>query len=285
MLIIKENEALRRALICLRQNGARIGFVPTMGALHEGHLSLVRAARASCGAVVCSIFVNPTQFNDPADLARYPRTVGRDIGLLLQAGCDLLYLPDPASIYPPDLDTRLGLDPGPLASVMEGASRPGHFDGVMQVVKRLLDLVDPDELHMGQKDFQQLAIVRFMLQALGSTVLLVPGATVREADGLAFSSRNALLTPANRLIAPGIFQVLQFMAANPKGLPPRDLEKEAMARLEENGLRPEYAILADGNTLQPVDDPGKHDLLVAFIAAKAGKIRLIDNLIVRGSLS
>lgn len=285
MLIIKENEALRRSLACLRQTGARIGFVPTMGALHEGHLSLIRSARASCGAVVCSIFVNPTQFNDPADLARYPRTVSRDIGLLLRAGCDLLYLPDRASIYPPDLDTRLNLDPGPLAAVMEGASRPGHFDGVMQVVKRLLDLVEPDELYMGQKDFQQLAIVRFMLQALGSPVRLVTGPTVREQDGLAFSSRNALLTPANRLIAPTIHQVLQFMAENPKGLSPRELEKEALARLEENALRPEYALLADGVTLQPVDDPRAHDLVVAFIAARAGKVRLIDNLIVRGSLS
>jgi pantoate--beta-alanine ligase len=282
MLIIKASEALQRAVETMRQNGARIGFVPTMGALHEGHLALVRAAKASCGSVVCSIFVNPTQFNDPTDLEAYPRTVGRDIGLLLEAGCDLLFLPAPEVVYPEEMDTRLDLNPGTLASVLEGAFRPGHFTGVMQVVKRLLDLVLPDELHMGQKDYQQVAVMRFMLKALGSPVRLVVGPTVREENGLAMSSRNALLSPAGRLIAPGIYQTLRWMAENLGTLPPRQLEQEAIARLEENGLRPEYVCLADGDTLLPVGDPAAHQSLVALVAARAGKVRLIDNLVIKG---
>jgi len=281
MLIIKENEALQRAIGILRSSGARIGFVPTMGALHEGHLALVRAAKASCGAVVCSIFVNPTQFNDPADLAHYPRTVSRDIGLLMEAGCDLLFLPGGNAVYPEGTDTRLSLDPGALATVLEGAFRPGHFDGVMQVVNRLLDLVCPDELHMGQKDYQQVAVIRFMLETMGSPVRLVVGPTVREDSGLAMSSRNALLSPAGRLIAPGMYQTLCWMADNLDKYPPRELEKRAMARLEENGLRPEYVCLADAATLLPLEDLASHRGVVALTAARAGKVRLIDNLVIR----
>ncbi|MCO6484929.1 MAG: pantoate--beta-alanine ligase [Saprospiraceae bacterium] len=288
MWIFRHHKNLSGHLTFRRTSGDLIGFVPTMGALHKGHLALIRQAMRECGAAVCSIFVNPTQFNDPADLERYPRTTGRDIGMLTATGCQVLYLPAVTEIYPGKTNPAAvplrgtALDPGPLATVMEGAFRPGHFDGVMQVVHRLLDLVRPDCLYMGQKDYQQVSMIRFLLQATSSPVRLVMSPTVREADGLAMSSRNALLTPADRRRAPSIADTLSWTGTVLNQLPPRAIEAEAMERLRRAGLEPEYVSLADGFTLQPVEDPARHAVIVACAAARAGKVRLIDNLLLKG---
>lgn len=282
MLIIKENEALGRLMASHRAHQRRIGFAPTMGALHEGHLSLVRRARESCGIVVASVFVNPTQFNDPGDLERYPRPLKHDVALLEEADCDVLYLPTVDSIYPRGTHPSDADLEGPLDHLMEGAFRPGHFTGVRQVVRRLLELVAPDELFMGQKDYQQVAVIREMLRRSGSSLQLTMCPTTRESDGLAMSSRNALLTPEWRQVAPVIHETLQRAFTELGELAARDIELRAMDRLREAGLRPEYFSVADGDTLQPVGDPGGHARIVACTAAWAGNVRLIDNLMLRG---
>jgi len=281
MLIIKANGALHDFISLHRQNSHRIGFVPTMGALHAGHLELIHSARKTCDVVVCSIFVNPTQFNDSSDLEKYPRPLEQDIALLSAKGCDILFIPSVEMIYPSNLDTRLHLDPGPIAEVMEGASRPGHFDGVMQVVYRLLDLVKPDELVMGQKDYQQVAVIRYMLEATNTKVDLTMCPTYREEDGLAFSSRNVRLTTAWRLAAPSVYRTLSWAKKSLGQKAPKELEKRALALLEENGLLPDYFSIVDGYTLQPVDDPIAHSLVVACTAVWAGPVRLIDNLVLK----
>ncbi len=261
-----------------QKNGHRIGFVPTMGALHDGHLALVKQAADQCEVVVCSIFVNPTQFNDPADLEKYPRPITNDIEMLHRVGCDVLYLPDVEDIYPPELETTLRLKPGALAEVMEGEFRPGHFDGVMQVVKRLLDLVTPDVLVMGQKDYQQVAVIRYMIQKLRLPVTLFVAETVRESDGLAKSSRNVRLTKKWRSIAPVIYQTLSDTRDKMGRMAPKQLAEAGFHALEEAGLRPEYYRIVDGTTLLDIEKAEKHTEIVACTAAWAGEVRLIDNM-------
>lgn len=265
-----------------RQAGKTIGFAPTMGALHEGHLALIRMAKGDCDLAVASIFVNPTQFNDPKDLEKYPRMPEQDTALLIGAHCDALFMPPVSEVYPPDLgDIRVTLDFGVLDKVMEGEFRPGHFQGMATVVKRLLDIVEPDRLYMGQKDYQQLSIVRDMLRQLHSPIELVMCPTLREPDGLAMSSRNLRLTPEFRAAAPVIYQTLLQAGAD---LPTRDaraVEVAALQRLREAGLRPEYFDVVDGVTLQPVRAYGDSDFIVACTAAFAGEIRLIDNMVLK----
>lgn len=258
------------------------GFAPTMGALHEGHLELIRMAKRAGDLAVASIFVNPTQFNDPNDLARYPRTPERDIRLLHDAGCDALFMPPVEEVYPPGLDTTVRLDFGPLAAVMEGAFRPGHFAGMASVVKRLLDIVQPRRLYMGQKDFQQLTIVRDMLRRLKLPMELVMCPTVREADGLAMSSRNVRLSAEMRAAAPVIYRTLLHAREAFRQRPADAVQQEALAALQAAGLRPEYFELADGITLQPVQHYADSPFVVACTAAWAGEVRLIDNEIVKG---
>ncbi|MCF8238052.1 MAG: pantoate--beta-alanine ligase [Saprospiraceae bacterium] len=281
MLLIRNNAGLKVFIAQLQKNGQRIGFVPTMGALHEGHLSLIQQAAAQCDVVVCSIFVNPTQFNDPADLEKYPRPITRDIELLQATGCDVLYMPDVEDIYPPDLDTTLRLNPGKLIEVMEGEFRPGHFEGVMQVVKRLLDLVTPDVLVMGQKDYQQVAVIRFMIQKLRLPVTLYVAETERETDGLAKSSRNVRLTQKWRSIAPVIYQTLSATRDKLGTLPPKQLAEAGFRALEAAGLRPEYYRIVDGVTLLDLEKVAKNKPMVVCTAAWAGDVRLIDNVILQ----
>lgn len=279
MLIFKKIYDLQFWLAGERLAGRTIGFVPTMGALHQGHITLVEQARTVCDRSVVSIFVNPTQFNDPKDLEKYPRTPEKDITLLTDAGCDVLFMPDAEEVYPPGKDLTLRLDFGQLDHVMEGHFRPGHFDGMATVVKRLLDIVQPHQLFMGQKDFQQLSIVREMLRLLGSPIELVMCATIRETDGLAMSSRNTRLTPEMRAIAPVIFQTLTEARNRFSTEKAPQIQAWAMRRLAEAGLRPEYFDIVDGITLRPVQFVDHKPLVVACVAAWAGNVRLIDNII------
>ncbi len=245
-----------------------LGFVPTMGALHEGHLSLVREAKKAGETVVVSIFVNPTQFNDPADLRNYPRMPESDLAMLEAEGVDVVFMPPVEEIYP-EPDIRVW-DFGELDRVMEGATRPGHFNGVAQVVSRLFDLVRPDRAYFGQKDFQQVAIVRELVNQAGKTnepwakVEIVECPTVREEDGLARSSRNTLLTPEYRGAAPDIYRALRLGALKAGELSRRELEQYVTAEAERSGLL--KVIYFDMMGPQ------------ACIAVQAGSVRLIDNM-------
>jgi pantoate--beta-alanine ligase len=276
MFVFKTRSGLQAYLQSRREQGRKIGFTPTMGALHQGHLSLIQLSKRENDCSVCSIFVNPTQFNDPKDLEKYPRTPGKDLALLDSVGTDVVFMPSVAEIYPPDLDTSLQLDLGQLDQVLEGEFRPGHFKGMAQVVKRLLDLVSPDHLYMGQKDFQQVTIVRAMIQQLNLPVRLVRGETLREADGLAMSSRNVRLSAENRAKAPIIYQTLQWVKSRLGEMPIDVLEEAAMQRLTVTDFRPEYFRIVRTDNLQSGQ---VGDELVACVACWAGEVRLIDNLI------
>ena len=255
-----------------------VGFVPTMGALHRGHMSLVEKCREECGAVVVSIFVNPTQFNDKNDLENYPRTLENDLRMLENAGADIIFAPGITDIYP-EPDTRV-FDFGQLDKVMEGARRPGHFNGVGQVVSRLFDIVAPDRAYFGEKDFQQLAVIRELVRLGGYGVEIVACPTVREEDGLAMSSRNMLLSPEKRAAAPVIYRTLTKaaeMAA--EGRDPGEIKSWATETINRGGdLQVEYFEIADPDTLQPLDGPATAGRAIGFIAVKAGNVRLIDNI-------
>lgn len=279
MFLFQTHHELQQYLNTRRQMGESIGFAPTMGALHAGHLDLIRHSKMQHACTVCSIFVNPTQFNDPKDLEKYPRTPEKDLTMLESVGTEVVFMPAVEEIYPPDLDTRLNLDLGQLDKVMEGAFRPGHFKGMAQVVKRLLDIVQPNALYMGQKDFQQLSIVGHMIRELQLPVDLVMVPTVREADGLAMSSRNVRLSPSQREAAPAIYQTLSWAKTQLGVRPLREIEAEAMRRLGAMPeFRPEYFQMVDGETLLPVDDPTAHAWIVACVASWVGEVRLIDNM-------
>ncbi len=282
MRIFTTIDELQRWLREQRQENGTIGFAPTMGALHEGHLSLVRRAEAAGDVSLVSIFVNPTQFNDIEDLRRYPRTPEEDRALLQEAGCKGLFMPEVSEIYPPGQDLRVPVQLEHLAEVMEGKFRPGHFDGVMMVVKRLLDIIQPDRLYMGQKDFQQLAVVREMIRQLALPVELIACPTVREVDGLALSSRNRRLSPEERAAAPAIFQaLLSAWQAFQDGERLEVIRQRALHRLQQAGLRPEYFEVVDGHTLLPLSEGERSGYVVACAAAWAGEVRLIDNLVLQ----
>lgn len=277
MQVIKHINDIRSILDLKHRDGLSIGFVPTMGALHEGHLSLVEMAGKHCGFVVVSIFVNPTQFNDKGDLERYPRDLQKDLNLLESTACNLVFAPDAEEIYP-EPDTRQ-FNFGILEQVMEGKFRPGHFNGVAQVVSRLFDIVQPDKAFFGQKDFQQLSIINEMVRKLELTVEIVPCPIVREADGLAMSSRNMLLSPEQRQNAAHIFKTMTE-AANKTG----EMDVEALChwvanRINENDfLNTEYIEIVNEKTLLPIkswSDPARK---IGCIAVHCGKIRLIDNM-------
>lgn len=281
MLSLKKVAHLQHHLKYRRNELLRIGFVPTMGALHEGHLSLIQRAAHLCDYVVCSIFVNPTQFNDPNDLQRYPRTPAEDIDKLCQTPCNVLFMPSVEEIYPEGWQSDAPPIPEHLLSGMEGKYRPGHFDGVVKVVKRLLDIVQPDMLFMGQKDFQQFTIVNEMVHQLNLPVEVVCCETIREPDGLAMSSRNLLLSPQERECATAIYRALRFALDNQGAYTPAQVKQRAFEMIEQAGLKAEYFQIVDGRTLQPIENWDDSDFIVACTAAYAGNIRLIDNLILR----
>ncbi|MDR0295093.1 MAG: pantoate--beta-alanine ligase [Prevotellaceae bacterium] len=254
-----------------------IGFVPTMGALHEGHLSLVRQAKAGSDVVVVSIFVNPTQFNNPEDLKNYPREPEADIKKLKLAGADIIFTPTEKEIYP-EPDTRI-FDFGAMDKVMEGFYRPGHFNGVAQVVKRLFRLVQPQLAFFGEKDFQQLAIIKALTAQEQLPLHIVACPTVREPDGLAMSSRNLLLSATQRAHAPLIYKTLQeaFGKVNSTTVPA--LKKWVQTTIDANPvLETEYAEIVDAHSLQPITEWNEADSIQLCIAVYAHPIRLIDNI-------
>ncbi len=279
MKVVKTNKALEKALAQFRKQGSTIGFVPTMGALHEGHLSLIRQALKKNDVVVCSIFVNPTQFNNATDLAKYPRTLQKDRVMLEKAGCTILYAPSVEEVYPENLETAVKFSFKGLDKMMEGKFRPGHFKGMAQVVKRLLDLVQPDDLYMGQKDFQQFTIVAHMLKTLKMKTKLVVCPILREENGLAMSSRNERLRPDLRSRAALIYKTLKAAKSKLKTMDMREIEKWALQKMRVPDFTPEYFSIVDGYTLKPVENTADHDYIVACTAVWAGDVRLIDNMI------
>ncbi|HBL72493.1 MAG TPA: pantoate--beta-alanine ligase [Bacteroidales bacterium] len=270
--------ALTEQVNALRQKGRTIGFVPTMGALHQGHISLIERCVAENNACVASVFVNPTQFNDPKDLETYPRTPETDAHMLEQAGCDYLFMPSVEEMYPTP-DTRQ-FSFGTLETVMEGAYRPGHFNGVAQVVSRLFELVKPDKAYFGEKDFQQLAIIRAMVTQLGLPIDIVACPIVREADGLAMSSRNKRLTAEQREKAPLIADILlksrTFASDNSVDATIGYISERLRP---EDGFKLDYMAIVDGRTLQAVKDWAETDYIVGCVAVFCGPVRLIDNIV------
>ncbi len=265
---------LKRELSALER--ADIGFVPTMGALHAGHRSLVEKARKECKCVVVSVFVNPTQFNDKNDLRNYPRTPEADAAVLEAAGADYMLMPSVEEIYP-EPDTRQ-FDFGQIDKVMEGATRPGHFNGVAQVVSRLFNIVEPAKAYFGEKDFQQIAVIKAMVKQLGMDVEIVECPIVRGEDGLALSSRNTLLDEAHRAAAPHIYEVISQCAEMSKQLSPAELTAWVTAEVEKNPcLKVIYFQAVDALSMQQVASWEESDRIQGCIAVQAGKIRLIDN--------
>ena len=266
---------LREALKAVR-NG-KIGFVPTMGALHEGHISLVNRARKECDTVVVSVFVNPTQFNDKTDLKNYPRTPEADAAMLAAAGVDFVLFPTVEEIYP-EPDTRV-FDFGQIDKVMEGATRPGHFNGVAQVVSRLFAIVEPDKAYFGEKDFQQIAVIRAMVKQLGLKVEIVDCPIVRDTDGLARSSRNTLLDKEHRAAAPHIYEVLSAAVGKVGEMSPDELSAWVTREVERNPLlKVIYFQAVDALTMQQVHSWDESKRVQGCIAVQAGAIRLIDNI-------
>ncbi len=277
MEIITTVKQLDKILENARQKGRSVGFVPTMGALHSGHLSLIKKAKSTNDVVVCSIFINPTQFNNKKDLTKYPRTFDADILLLNSVKCDIVFAPSIKEVYPKNVETALTLDFKGLDSTMEGKFRPGHFAGMAQVVKRLLDIVQPQDLYMGQKDFQQFTIVSFMIKKLKLKTNLKVCKIVREKNGLAMSSRNERLSEDLRNRAKIIYKALQtaYIKRNKHSI--KAIEEKAMQQLKQPDFQPEYFKIVDGYTLKPVRDMTKHPFVVACVACWAGDVRLIDN--------
>ena len=278
METITNSEELRRALGSRDRSG--IGFVPTMGALHAGHRSLVERARRECATVVVSVFVNPTQFNDKTDLKNYPRTPEADLRLLEEVGADYVFMPSVEEVYP-EPDTRT-FDFGMIDKVMEGATRPGHFNGVAQVVSRLFDLVKPAKAYFGEKDFQQIAVIREMVRQLRIPVEIIPCPIVRGEDGLALSSRNTLLDTDHRTAAPYRYKVLKAAVEKSHQTTPDQLAAWVTAQVESNPLlKVIYFQVVDAATMQQVRTWEESPAIQGCIAVQAGDIRLIDNIKLR----
>ena len=256
--------------------GLKIGFVPTMGALHEGHLSLINRAKKDNDIVVCSVFVNPIQFNNPADLEKYPRTPEKDIEKLEQAGCDAVFMPTAEEMYPNKVEDHY--DFGDIEHVMEGACRPGHFNGVAIVVRKLFEIVNPNKAYFGEKDFQQLAIIKKMVRDLNMNLEIVPCPIVREIDGLAMSSRNVRLNEAERAIAPKIFATLNDSITKKDAMSPSEMKKYTLDKYAEiKEFDVEYVEITDEINLKSLENWNECDHARIFVALQLGPVRLIDN--------
>jgi pantoate--beta-alanine ligase len=269
-------KTLQQYLSDLKAQGKTIGFVPTMGALHQGHLSLIKQAQQVNDVIVCSVFVNPSQFNDPKDLEKYPRTIEADTKLLEQVNCDVLFYPAVDEIY--DDNEQWHLDIGPLEHLLEGEFRAGHYQGVMQVVYKLFNIVKPDNAFFGQKDYQQFMVISQMVQLMNMPVKLVMCAIKREDSGLAMSSRNIHLSADDRQHALILSKTLTWLKDNFDKKEIAQLKPQAEIMItQEPGVDLDYLSIADGETLQPATQNSK--IFVALVAAKVGNTRLIDNMI------
>ena len=279
MQTVHDAAGLRATIRGWRGQGQTVGFVPTMGNLHEGHNSLIKLARARAERVVASVFVNPTQFGPGEDFERYPRTLAQDQAGLAEMDCDLLFAPDVATIYPFGAAQSVSVHVPGVTDALEGAHRPGHFDGVATVVCKLFNLVQPDVAVFGQKDFQQLKVIERMVRDLALPVKVLQAPTLRAADGLALSSRNQYLSEAERATAPQIHQTLLKMRELllEKGHARRVIEQAAASTLERAGFQPDYTVIRRAEDLaEPADE--ERTGLVALVAARLGRTRLIDNL-------
>lgn len=280
MILFKETAALKKHLKTLKEQHKEIGFVPTMGALHEGHISLIKSARENTDIVICSIFVNPTQFNDPKDLEKYPVTLDQDILLLEENQTDILFFPSVKEIYPDGKDLKTPYALGYIETILEGAARPGHFQGVAQVVDRLLAIIEPDTVFMGQKDYQQIMVIRKMIELKKYPVEIFSAPIKREISGLAISSRNMRLTEQEKKDASAIYTSLLFIKENYGKLSIHQLQKRAAEMLTNSGFHKiDYIAFADVATLNPITEYQPKQKIIILIAAFMDEVRLIDNLI------
>lgn len=260
-----------------KANGNCVGFVPTMGALHDGHLELMRRAKSENDLLAVSVFVNPKQFDNPEDLKKYPRDLDKDRILLEEVGCDILFAPEVEEMYPEEENKHY--DFGQLETVMEGASRKGHFNGVAIVVRKLFDIVIPDKAYFGEKDFQQLAIIQQLVKQTKQPIEIIPCLIVREKDGLAMSSRNERLTEKERGIAPFIYETLQSAKSKMSALNPHELKKWVADEFDQkSGFKLDYFEIADDTYLQPLYSWNPEIGTMGFIAVFLGNVRLIDNI-------
>jgi pantoate--beta-alanine ligase len=279
MIIFKKVGILKDFLAKQKAANKTIGFVPTMGALHAGHLSLLNQSKSKTDVTVCSIFVNPTQFNDAKDFEKYPVTISQDVLALEKDGCDVLFLPSVSEIYPDGTNTTFKYDLGELENVLEGKYRPGHFQGVAQVVHRLLNIVEPDYLFLGQKDYQQVMVIKQLIRLNNLKVEVITANTFRESSGLAMSSRNLRLSEDEKQKAREISTMLNYIKENYKRVEADQLEQYATKYLLANGFtKVDYVAIADAETLKPANGTSKG--VVALIAAFINDIRLIDNNII-----
>lgn len=275
MLVVNTIEELQ--LFFEQQKGKSIGFVPTMGALHLGHVSLVELSRQRCDITVCSIFVNPIQFNKQNDFTNYPKTLDADLKYLEAAKCDVVFCPSVKDMYPNKVEKEF--DFGILSSVMEGEHRPGHFNGVGIVIERFFEIINPDFAFFGEKDFQQLAVVKQVTKQTGFKTKIIGGATVREDSGLAMSSRNLRLSEDEKIAAANISKELRFITLNKSGFNPQELKVNYKNKIDASQyLTTEYIEIADGNTLKPIVNWEESEYPVVFTAVNVGEVRLIDNM-------
>lgn len=277
MFLFQDLHSLQTCLRYQIQKGNTIGFVPTMGALHAGHLSLIKACKDEGNLAVCSLFVNPTQFNQESDFKSYPKTLEKDIELLIGAGCDVLYHPATDVMYPDGLNSG-SYDFGPLTQSLEGFYRPGHFDGVITIVKRLFDMVSPQHAYFGQKDFQQCAVIKEMVHRFGLPVQIHIQPIVRESNGLAMSSRNMRLSPNRQADATVMYQSLLWIKENANRFDPEQLKAQAFEMIGTK-LRPEYVEIVDADTLEPLNRITGISKAVVLLAAWCDDVRLIDNMV------
>ena len=279
MMIFKHIRDIQLYLQTLQNNGLITGFVPTMGALHKGHISLVTKAKKEADVVISSIFINPTQFNDPKDFDKYPVTLDKDIYVLEKAGCDVLFLPAVAEMYPEGLQSPKKYELGYLETVLDGAFRPGHFQGVCQVVEKLVRILQPNKLFLGQKDYQQCMVIKKLVGLLGVNTTIIIAPTKRELDGLAMSSRNTRLTEADRARASLIYKTLQMIKQEIKPGDISELKTKAITILTAESFKVDYIEIAAADNLQLLDHWDGVTPLVALAAAFIGEVRLIDNLL------
>ncbi len=279
MVILKYAEDVTEYISGLNKQSLSIGFVPTMGALHEGHIFLIEESRKWCDKTVCSIFINPVQFNNPEDFKKYPVTMEKDIYLLEKHGCDVLFIPEVKEMYPDGMTTSEHFDLGYLETILEGEFRPGHFQGVCRVVKRLLEIVLPTHLFLGQKDYQQSMVIKKLLEMIDSPAELIICSTLRQPDGLALSSRNTRLSEDEKKQATEIYKTLKFFKQNIKPGRLEDIKKAASDYLTSKGFKTDYVEIADAKNLVVMNNWDGTTKLVALAAAFINDIRLIDNIL------